>query len=298
MEKFEHLIDRFANYLIVERSLAKNSVESYIFDIRQFLAFITDENRIGLSGLNTATLRDYISKLGSLGLQTTSIARKITALKIFVRFLLDEKIIGSDPAENIALPKVRKKLPAVLSVEEIISIVEAPDSQTHFGVRDRAMLETLYASGMRVTELLNLKLSDFFLDEGFVRIMGKGEKERIVPLGVPAITAIKFYLRVSRAKFLKREGSPFLFLNRRGGRMSRMGFLKILRGYLKKANIKRRVTPHTFRHSFATHLLEGGANLRAIQEMLGHASLTTTQIYTHIDRSYLKEVYKTFHPRG
>ncbi len=295
---FESLVDRFANYLVVERSLVQNSVASYILDIRQFLNFFAETKGSDLTGLTTATLREYITRLSSFGLQSSSIARKVTALKIFVRFLLEVKIIDSDPAENIALPKVGKKLPAVLSVVEVVSIIETPDNQAHLGVRDRAMLETLYASGIRVSELLNLKLADIFLDDGFVRVMGKGGKERIVPLGAPAIAAIKYYLRVSRAHFLKQSGSPFLFLNRRGSRLSRMGFLKILKGYLKKAGIKKRVTPHTFRHSFATHLLEGGANLRAIQEMLGHSSITTTQIYTHIDRSYLKEVYKTFHPRG
>jgi integrase/recombinase XerD len=298
VKSLEGLVDRFASHLIVERSLSKNSVASYLLDIRQFLNFLAEHPGADLSGLTTATLREYISRLGSFGLQTTSIARKITVLKVFVRFLGDEKIITSDPSENIALPKVRKKLPVVLSVAEVVSIIEAPDSLSRFGVRDRAMLETLYASGMRISELLNLKLSDIFLDDRFVRVMGKGEKERIVPLGAPAIRAIKYYLRVARADFLKKSGSANLFLNSRGGRMSRMGFLKILKGYLKKANIKKRVTPHTFRHSFATHLLEGGANLRAIQEMLGHSSITTTQIYTHIDRSYLKEVYKTFHPRA
>lgn len=294
------LVERFANTLMVERSLSKNSVQSYLLDVRQFLNHLSGPAPAcpDFTRMTTGTVRAYVSALGAMGLQSSSIARKITALKVFFRFLADDGTIGSDPAQNIALPKVAKKLPSVLSVDEIVAIIDAADPLTRFGVRDRAMLETVYAAGLRISELLNLKLADLFFDDGFLRVIGKGDKERIVPLGAPALEAVKYYLRVARPDLLKKTGSTHLFLNSRGSRMSRMGFLKILRHLLKKAGITRRVTPHTFRHSFATHLLEGGANLRAIQEMLGHASITTTQIYTHIDRGYLKEVYKTFHPRG
>ena len=251
-------------------------------------------------------LRHYVSVMDEIELATSSIARKLTSVKMFFRFLLLEKLIDSDPAELIELPKRVQPLPQVLSVEEILSIINAADpakaegpDQIPLVVRDRAMLEMLYAAGLRISELLSLKVTDISMRNGFVRVFGKGSKERLVPIGQPAIDAVQRYLDEARPRLLKKgRTSETLFLNVRGTLMSRMGFWKILQDYIKAAHIQKEVTPHTFRHSFATHLLEGGADLRAVQEMLGHASIATTQIYTHVDRSYLREVYKTFHPRG
>jgi integrase/recombinase XerD len=302
LTKVESQLDRFGNYLMVERSLTNLSSSFYIADVRQFFSIFAKGEEVKIDKLNSEDIRHYISTLNSLGLTSSSIARKISSLKMFFRFLVSENIIRCDPSEDISLPKVKKKLPSVLTVNEIGQIINATSSQNQGrSVKDYrawAMFETLYATGVRISELLSLRLSDISLSEGFVRVFGKGSKERIVPLGKLAIKAIKDYLQLARNKLLKGKASEYLFLNYRGQRMSRMGFWKILREYLKRVKITKRVTPHTFRHSFATHLLEGGANLRAVQEMLGHSNIVTTQIYTHIDRRYLKEVYKTFHPRG
>jgi integrase/recombinase XerD len=302
LTKVESRLDRFGNYLMVERSLTKMSTSFYIADVRQFFSLFTKGNEVKIDKLSSKDIRNYISALNSLRLASASIARKISSLKMFFRFLVSEGIINNDPTEDIALPKVKKKLPSVLTVNEIVDIINSTQSKDQGrSVKDYrawAMFETLYATGVRISELLSLRLSDISLSEGFIRVFGKGSKERIVPLGKLAIKAIKDYLQLARNKLLKGKASEYLFLNYRGQRMSRMGFWKILREYLKRVKITKRVTPHTFRHSFATHLLEGGANLRAVQEMLGHSNIVTTQIYTHIDRRYLKEVYKTFHPRG
>lgn len=296
------LLDRFSSYLMVERGLTRNSVLSYSADIRQFFSLFGKGDEIKIEKVNTVDIRNYISTLSSLGLISTSISRKISSLKIFFRFLVSEDIINCDPTEEIALPKIKKKLPSVLTTKEISQIINSTQSENQGRnikeYRNWAMLETLYATGVRISELLSIRTSDISLSEGFIRVMGKGNKERIIPLGKLAIKAIKEYIQSARGKLLKSKASEYLFLNNHGRRLSRMGFWKILQQYLKKVKITKRVTPHSFRHSFATHLLEGGANLRAVQEMLGHSNITTTQIYTQLDRKYLKEVYKTFHPRG
>jgi len=292
----EELLNRFESYLLIERGLSKNSVESYLSDISQFLKF-SSEQGLKPSQIEPTHLHRYIRLLSSLGLKPSSIARKITSLKLFFRFLLNERLTDKDPSLDIEPPKIGKRLPTVLTVEEVKKIIESPNLQTHKGIRDRAMLELLYSCGLRISELLNLRMDNLFLSSKFLRVIGKGDKERLIPIGEPAIKAIKRYLRITRKEYKKTE-TPFLFLSRRGRRLSRMGFWKVLNHYLKLSGIKKKITPHTFRHTFATHLLEGGANLRAVQEMLGHASITTTQIYTHIDREYLREEYKTFHPRA
>ena len=304
-DEISSLVDRFANYLIVERSLSKTSTGFYTADVRQFFGTF-GKNKANPRRMSVTDLRHYVGVMDEIGLATSSIARKLTSVKMFFRFLLLEKLIDSDPAELIELPKRVQPLPQVLSVEEILSIINAADpakaegpDQVPLVVRDRAMLEMLYAAGLRISELLSLKVTDISMRNGFVRVFGKGSKERLVPVGQPAIDAVQRYLDAARPRLLKKgRTSETLFLNVRGTLMSRMGFWKILQDYIKAAHIQKEVTPHTFRHSFATHLLEGGADLRAVQEMLGHASIATTQIYTHVDRSYLREVYKTFHPRG
>jgi integrase/recombinase XerD len=299
------LIDRFANYLIVERSLSKTSTSFYTADVRQFFGTF-GKSKVNPCRMSVNDLRHYVGVMDEIGLATSSIARKLTSVKMFFRFLLLEKLIDSDPAELIELPKRVQPLPQVLSVQEVLAIITAADpakaenpDQVPLVIRDRAMLEMLYAAGLRISELLSLKVTDLSMRNGFVRVFGKGSKERLVPVGQPAIEAVRRYLDVARPRLLKKgRTSENLFLSVRGTRMSRMGFWKILQDYIKPAHIQKEVTPHTFRHSFATHLLEGGADLRAVQEMLGHASIATTQVYTHVDRSYLREVYKTFHPRS
>jgi integrase/recombinase XerD len=302
LTKTDLLLDRFSNYLLIERSLTKLSASFYIADVRQFFSVLGKGDDIKINNKSSDDIRHYIVTLNSLGLASSSVSRKVSSLKLFFRFLVSEGIISSDPSEDIALPKVKKKLPVVLTINEIVQIINSTQTEnqgrTIKDYRTWAMLETLYATGVRISELLSMRMSDISLSEGFIRVFGKGSKERIVPLGKLAIKAIKEYLQLARNKILKGRASEYLFLNNRGQKMTRMGFWKILQEYLKKAKITKRVTPHTFRHSFATHLLEGGANLRAVQEMLGHSNIVTTQIYTHIDRKYLKEVYRTFHPRG
>ncbi len=251
-----------------------------------------------VSKINESDIEQYISQLNSLKLTSSSIARKITSIKMFFRFLVAEEKIEYDPTENIEMPKVAKKLPSVLSVQEISKIITCANTQVPKDMRAKAMFEILYASGLRASELLSLQIDDVSFNDGFIRVLGKGDKERIVPIGKPALSALRNYYNHGRRDFIKDKISSYFFVNVHGKKLSRMGLHKILKEYVKKAKINKLVTPHTFRHSFATHLLEGGANLRAVQEMLGHANIATTQIYTHIDREYLKEVYKTFHPRS
>ena len=226
-------------------------------------------------------------------------ARYFSSLKGFFSYLEKNKYIKKNPIEKITAPKLSKKLPSVLNINEIDSILSQPDTNDKLGLRDKAILELFYACGSRVSELINLKISDLFLDDEVIRVFGKGSKERLIPIGSSAIKWINEYLGKSRSGLMKYSKSGnFVFLNSRGTKLSRMGIWKIIGRYVKEAGIKKEVHPHTFRHSFATHLLEGGADLRAVQEMLGHADISTTQIYTHIDRDYIKQVHKQFHPRG
>jgi len=292
---FNNIQERFINFLMVEQGLTKVSATFYATDTKQFLSFLQKGD---LKDISTDDLRRFIRGLYSLNLCAASVARKIISLRNFFRFLLKENLIDKDPTEDIELPKIKRKLPVVLSVEEVEKIIKVcTEDESYDGIRARAMIELLYGAGLRAEELLILKLNNLFLEDGYITVFGKRKRERVVPIGTPAINAIKDYLNLARPKYLKRP-SDFLFLNVRGKRLSRMGLWKILNQYLKKAKITKPVSPHTFRHTFATHLLEGGANLRAVQEMLGHTSITTTQIYTKIDREYLKEVYKIFHPRS
>ncbi len=296
MEKgFLSVLESFSNFLLSERGLTKFSADFYLADVRQFLMMVNDKN---LSAITMRDIRDYVKKLHSLNLSSASVARKITSLRNFFRFLQKENLIEDDPTEEIELPKVKRKLPVVLTVEEIERIIKTCEADAnHEGLRARAMFEILYGCGLRAEELLNLKVNNLFFDDGYVVVFGKGKRERAIPIGAPAIKAIRDYWNLSRPKYLKKP-TDYLFLNHRGKKLSRMGLWKILNHYVKKAKITKPVSPHTFRHTFATHLLEGGANLRAVQEMLGHINISTTQIYTKIDREYLKKVYQVFHPRS
>ncbi|MDZ7260898.1 MAG: tyrosine recombinase XerD, partial [candidate division KSB1 bacterium] len=236
--------------------------------------------------------------LRDVGLAPSSMARNLSAIRMFHRFLMGENITYRDPTETILLPKLSKRLPTVLDIWEVEKLLEQPDVSQPLGLRDRALLEFLYATGVRASELISLKQSQLFFPQGFVRVFGKGAKERMVPIGEQAIFYVQHYQNTTRMVLAQRGlSTDVLFLNRRGQPLSRMGLWKILRFYVLKAGIAKSVSPHTLRHSFATHLLEGGADLRAVQEMLGHADISTTQIYTHLDREYLKEVHRRFHPR-
>ena len=295
----EPLLERFRSYLLVDRTLAESSVACHLADVGQLLARYPE---IGKSPgtITSSRLRDFVRELSARGLQPSSIARKLVSVRTFFSFMLAEGLTTRNPAEDLELPRRTRRLPVVLSSEEAEALIECCSSfpDRVWGLRARAMLEVAYGCGLRVSELLGLRLDDVALEDGFLRVIGKRSKERVVPLGRHAARAIREYLVSARPRLARSPASPFLFLNARGGRLSRMGCWKILRACVAASGIRRRVTPHTLRHSFATHLLEGGADLRAVQEMLGHADISTTQIYTRVDRQYLRDVYRTFHPRG
>ena len=293
------LLENFLDHLSIEENLSPHTISSYRNDLRRYLHHVSKD--LKYSDLNSVTAKDisgFIQALSALGLEARSIARNLSAIRTFNKFLMGENILRSDAAENIDLPKIPKSLPAVLEIQEVEKILEQPDTTDFLGVRDRAMLEVLYACGLRISELLSLKQIDVRSDSGFVRVFGKGSKERLVPIGGQAVNWTLYYQEKVRSNLTgKSKSDDILFLNAKGKKMSRMGFWKILKKYTDKAGILKEITPHTFRHSFATHLLEGGADLRIVQELLGHSDISTTQIYTHIDREYLKEVHRTYHPR-
>jgi len=295
----EIFLKEYLAALKLERNLAGNTVSSYKNDISSLLSFletldITDPSLVGKKELNS-----FFSSLNKIGLSSNSAARYYSSIKGFFQYLFVQNYIKENPMEKVSSPKLKKSLPLVLSVNEVDSILSRPDTSNVLGLRDKALLELLYACGVRVSELLGLKVSDLFFNEEMIRVFGKGSKERLVPVGRSAVKWINEYLIKSRPMLEKKHKSEnFLFLNKRGTKLSRMGIWKIVDKYVKDAGIKKEVHPHTFRHSFATHLLEGGADLRAVQEMLGHADISTTQIYTHIDREYIKQMHKDFHPRG
>ncbi len=295
----EIFLKEYLTALKLERNLSGNTVSSYKNDITSLLNFmetfgITDPSQVSKKDLNS-----FFSSLSKTGLSSNSAARYYSSIKGFFRYLFIQNYIKENPVEKVSSPKLKKGLPLVLSVTEVDSILSRPDTSNVLGLRDKALLELLYACGVRVSELLGLKVSDLFFNEEIIRVFGKGSKERLVPVGRSAVKWVNEYLIKSRPMLEKKHKSEnFLFLNTRGTKLSRMGIWKIVDKYVKDAGIKKEVHPHTFRHSFATHLLEGGADLRAVQEMLGHADISTTQIYTHIDREYIKQMHKDFHPRG
>jgi integrase/recombinase XerD len=293
------LFAQYKSHLIFEQNLSPNSVDSYTRDVRRFLDYLKN---IGVSDPLTAQTRHVhrlIRSLSEIGLSASSVARNLSSIRGFYRFLIGENLTEKDPTENIDRPKTPRRLPSVLTFEEIQKILSVPDVKTSLGLRNRAMIETIYACGLRISELLSLKMNSIYFDQEIVRVFGKGRKERIVPISYSAMKWVGDYLdraRPSLDKFSRSDGA--LFLNHSGKAMSRMGFWKILNVYLTQVNIRKKIHPHTFRHSFATHLLENGADLRAVQEMLGHVDISTTQIYTHLDRHYIQQEYKTYHPRS
>ncbi|HWO98636.1 MAG TPA: site-specific tyrosine recombinase XerD [Bacillus sp. (in: firmicutes)] len=294
-----HIKD-FMHYLIVERGLAKNTIESYQRDLVKYVQYLKHVEQ--LNDYNDVTRVNILSFLKHLHEQNKSsktIARHIASIRAFHQFLLREKAAEQDPSVHIETPQLERKLPKVLSAAEVEALLSIPNSSTPFGIRDKAMLELLYATGMRVSELMNLNLDDVHLTMGFIRCFGKGSKERIVPIGRMAAEAVEAYLTQARPLLIKKQkDETALFVNHHGRRLTRQGFWKILKKLASEAKIEKELTPHTLRHSFATHLLENGADLRAVQEMLGHADISTTQIYTHVTKTRLKDVYNQFHPRA
>lgn len=291
-------VQEFINYLSAERGLAQNTLESYGRDLRQFQAFLTNEHLDLVKQANRAAIFSYLQNLQLKGRAVSTISRNLAAIKSFYQFLVREKYIDKDPSANLESPKLEKRLPKILSVAEVEELLKQPNSFLPTGMRDRAMLELLYATGIRVSELISLNISDVNLDMGYLKCYGKGAKERIVPVGSIAVKCVQEYINKGRPKLIRTYDEPALFVNHHGNRLTRQGFWKIIKKYAQEAHINKDITPHTLRHSFATHLLENGADLRSVQEMLGHADISTTQIYTHVTRNHLKEVYDKTHPRA
>ena len=288
----------FKAYLQLEKSLAENSVGAYLRDINRLTDFLlANKNLKSPAEITLDDLQQYIKWLAQLGMNAASQARMISGIRAFYKYCLLEDIAAKDPSTLLESPKLQRKLPDVLSFDEIENIIAQVDLSKPEGGRNKAILETMYSSGLRVSELVNLKISQLYLDVGFIRVLGKGDKERLVPIGSIAIKYINIYKNEIRVHTTTKQGhEDVLFLNNRGSKISRVMIFMIIKDLVKKAGIKKIVSPHTFRHSFATHLIEGGADLRAVQEMLGHESITTTEIYTHLDREFLRKTLEQFHP--
>ncbi|MEC7260245.1 MAG: site-specific tyrosine recombinase XerD [Bacteroidota bacterium] len=298
---WDYEVNEFKNYLKLERSLSNNSIDAYLLDIRKLTSFISENYSTSLSieNINVSIIESFIKHLFKSESSTYSQARIVSGLKSFFNYLLLEEKIDINPMELIDAPKLVRKLPETLSIQEIENIINAVDLDSKEGMRNKAILETLYSCGLRVSELVNLKVQNLFLDIGFIKVLGKGMKERLVPIGTKAAECISIYMKEYRTNLNISEGfEGYLFINRRGKNLTRNMIFIIVKDLVKKAGLNKNISPHTFRHSFATHLIEGGADLRAVQEMLGHESITTTEIYTHLNKNYLKEVVNKFHPRS
>ena len=298
MSNWSRYITEFVSFLKIEKGLSSNSIIAYQNDVEK-LASYCQEQKINIKEVEYTHLKSFVTELYDLGLSARSQARIISGIKQFFSYLLLENLITQDPSSLLEQPKLGRKLPEVLSIEEVDLLIGAVNLNSHEGSRNRAMLEVLYSCGLRVSELVNLKFSDLFYDEGFVRVIGKGNKERLVPLSESVGVEISTYQEKMRSKLDVKDGHEnFIFLNRRGKQLTRVMVFIIIKDLAAKINLTKSISPHTFRHSFATHLIEGGANLRAIQEMLGHESIITTEIYTHLDQSFLKEAILSYHPRN
>lgn len=299
-DNLEELLQDYLFFLSVEKGLSKNSVESYKLDLLKFHNFCESKGINDFKQIDKKTLEEFLSYLNQNKISSLSQARYISSLRSFFNYLIGQGIIEDNPIEKIDSPKIRRNLPNVLTIDEVFAILDSVSTENCTGIRDKAILEVLYACGLRVSELINLKQRDIFWDEGFVRIWGKGSKERIVPIGNSALNWINIYIKKCRHMFVKEnvDNKDILFLNQRGQKLSRMGIWKIIRRYALLVGLEDKVHPHIFRHSFATHLLEGGADIRVVQEMIGHSDISTTQIYTHLTKEYLIEVHKTYHPRA
>ncbi len=300
VKNWESHIKQFGTYLKLERSLSANSIEAYVRDVEKLAQFIS-LNYSGISplALTGKHLQAFLQFINELGMSAFSQARILSGLKAFYKYLLFEELIEKDPTALIEGPKLGRKLPDTLEYDEIEKIFEAIDLSAAEGARNRAMLEVLYSSGLRVSELVELKLANVYFDIGFLRVIGKGNKERLVPVGRDAMKYLKIYMEEVRVHVpVQKSFESYVFLNRRGRKLTRVMVFLIIKSLAEKIGLKKTISPHTFRHSFATHLIEGGADLRAVQEMLGHESITTTEIYTHLDRDYLRQVIQEFHPRS
>lgn len=293
----EHLAD-FLTYLKIERALSKNTIENYGRDLKQYYRFLENEKITSIQKIDRYIILNYLEKLRADGLSANTIIRRLSSLRQYHEYLFQEKITPNNPMQHVDTPKKAKTLPDVLSTEEVDAVIEQPDTTNPLGVRNRAMLEVMYATGLRVSEICNLELNHLHLQMGLIQTRGKGNKERIIPIGDAAIRWLEDYLSLSRYTLLNDEDHTFVFVNSRGGKLSRQGIWKIIKKIVQEAGISKNVTPHTLRHSFATHLLENGADLRIVQELLGHSDISTTQIYTHISKQRLSEIYQEHHPRA
>ena len=293
-----NLIDEFLNFLVVERGLSKNTLESYSRDLNKYIDYLERQGISDIKKTSTSHIIAFISTLIKKGLSTKTTARNLVSIKVFYRFLVNENYIKESPADGIQSHKTWITLPDILSLDDVERLINQPDTNTPLGMRDAAMLELLYATGIRVSELVSLSLNDINLEAGYLIAMGKGSRERVVPIGDHASRKIKEYLVSSRKILLKKSSNTRLFLNRSGKQLSRQGFWKVIKRYTFQAGIRKNVSPHTIRHSFATHLLERGADLRSVQTMLGHVDISTTQIYTHVTRERLKKLHSQLHPRA
>lgn len=296
---WQNLLNKYIRHLALEKGLADNSLFSYENDLKRYVNYLSEQNIQNCEQITPLVLQQYIGQLYDLGLASSSMARNFSAIRGFHHFLIHQDISARDPSELLETPRLKRKLPEVLSVEEVTAIITQPDVNDILGIRDRAMLETLYGCGLRVSELLSMSINNLLLHDELIRIVGKGSKERFVPIGQEAIHWLKIYLARSRPSLSKGSLSRnIVFLNHNGRPMSRMGFWKILKKYALQAKIPHPIHPHIFRHCFATHLLDNGADLRSVQELLGHADISTTQIYTHVSRQQLSKIYKKYHPRS
>jgi integrase/recombinase XerD len=293
-----YALEQFEDHLVLERGLSPRTLDAYRRDLRRLAEYLEVRGVAGPEGVSAGELREYTYHLKDRGLQPASIRRNVSAIRTYFGFLMAEGVVAADPTDRLELPRNWRRLPGVLSREEVVRILEAPDPTSRLFWRDKALLEFAYASGVRVSELTGLKVRDVNLEEAMALVFGKGAKERIVPVGRAALQALVVYLREIRPRIAGQKSDGAVFLNARGTPLTRMGVWKILRHQVERAGVRKRVTPHTLRHSFATHLLEGGADLAAVQELLGHADIATTQIYTHVERAYLKDVHRRYHPRA
>ncbi len=295
----EIFLREYLSSLELERNLSVNTIKSYRTDLNSLINFLKRKKIKDPSEITFQHLTSFFKVISKLELSSRSSARYYSSIKGFFKYLFANGYLEKNPMERLSAPKISKGLPIVLNLNEVEKILDCPDTSTKLGLRDKSLLETFYACGLRVSEMINLKVADLFLNEEIIRVFGKGSKERLIPIGSSAIKWIEEYLIKSRPLLVKKTKSEnYLYLNSRGTKLSRMGIWKIVKQNSEYAGMKKEVHPHTFRHSFATHLLEGGADLRAVQEMLGHADISTTQIYTHLDRDYIKQIHREFHPRG
>lgn len=294
----DELLDRYYNYLSVERRLSANTLEAYGRDIKKYLSFLESRNERTVITGTRLDLLSFITYEKKHGLSSRSCARALSCIKTFYRFLVQDGVLKKNPIVDVETPRLEKRLPGVLNIDEVASLIAAPDIDTALGLRDRALFELLYATGLRVSELMSLTINSVNVEAGFLIVMGKGSKERVIPVGEEALKWVLRYLLEARQRILRNRTSKHLFTNRSGVRLTRQGFWKIVKKYCLKAGMIKKISPHTLRHSFASHLLAGGADLRSVQTMLGHEDISTTQIYTHVEGERLKTIHNKYHPRG